>query len=92
MTTFKQISDSYCFIDWLVMTADKADLVWRNELGMVTYLTPQDGLLDDAAEDLYGAWCELSWADQRFCIVEAADQLTEIEIFSIQNEMVLVAS
>jgi len=92
MTTFKQISDSYRFIDWLVMTADKADLVWRNELGMVTYLTPQDGLLDDAAEDLYEAWCELSWADQRFCIVEAADQLTEIEILSIQNEMVLVAS
>lgn len=47
-------------------------------------MLPADFLFDDAAADLSDAWESLSWADQRFCIVSAADQLLEIETLSAQ--------
>ena len=84
MTTFQSITDSYCFIDWLVASARLEDLRWVNSLGATIYAIPRDDLFMGADEDLFDAWEDLSWADQRFCIVDAADWLAEIELLSAQ--------
>jgi hypothetical protein len=82
MTTFQTITDSLRFIDWLVAGSDYCDLAWRNECGDLVHMLPADCLFDDAAAELSDAWENLSWADQKFCIVSAADQLMEIEHLS----------
>jgi hypothetical protein len=82
MTTFQTITDSVRFIDWLVATNDYCELAWRNDYGDIVHMLPQDWLFDDAKAELSNAWENLSWADQKFCIVSAADQLMEIEHLS----------
>ena len=84
MTTFHTIADSHRFIDWLVASNDYCELAWRNDCGAVVHMLPADFLFDDATADLSDAWESLSWADQRFCILSAADQLLEIETLSAQ--------
>lgn len=79
MLTFKEIRDSYRFIDWLVASARLEDLRWLNRLGVTVYATPSDDLFMGADDELFQAWEDLSWADQRFCIIGAAEQLAEIE-------------
>jgi hypothetical protein len=82
MTTFQTITDSVRFIDWLVATNDYCDLAWRNDYGDLVRMLPNDWLFDDAKAELSDAWENLSWADQKFCIDSAADQLMEIEHLS----------
>jgi hypothetical protein len=79
MFTFKEIRDSYRFIDWLVASACLENLRWLNRLGVTVYATPSDDLFMGADEELFQAWEDLSWSDQRFCIIGAAEQLAEIE-------------
>jgi hypothetical protein len=79
MPTFETIRDSYRFIDWLVASARLEDLRWRNDAGFFVTALPNDDLFVGAADDLYDDWCLLSWYDQRFCILAAAEQLAEIE-------------
>jgi hypothetical protein len=82
MNTFQTITDSVRFIDWLVATNDYSELAWRNDYGDLVHMLPNDWLFDDAKAELSDAWEDLSWADQKFCIVSAADQLMEIERLS----------
>ena len=84
MTTFQTITDSYRFIDWLVASARLEDLRWVNRLGCIVYATPRDDLFMGVDEDLFDAWEDLSWADQRYCIIGAAEGLAEIESLSAQ--------
>ena len=84
MTTFQTITDSHRFIDWLVASSRLEDLRWVNRLGATVYAIPRNDFFMGADEDLADAWENLSWADQRFCIVSAADQLLEIETLSAQ--------
>ena len=84
MTTFQTITDSYRFIDWLVASSRLEDLRWVNRLGATVHAIPRDDLFMGADEDLADAWENLSWADQRFCIVAAADWLAEIESMNAQ--------
>ena len=79
MPTFETIRDSHRFIDWLVASARLEDLRWRNDAGFFIMALPSDDLFIGAADDLYEGWSLLSWHDQRYCILAAAEQLAEIE-------------
>jgi hypothetical protein len=75
------------FIDWLVATCDFSDLRWQDdESGMWFQRGPSDEIFDNASEALAEAWSDLNWAEQKFCIGAAADQLKEIEILSAAAE------
>lgn len=79
-TTFtKNIVAAHPFIDWLVAVCDREDLRWLNDAGEWVDLRPSDDLFTDAEPELADNWESLTWADQKFIIGSAADQLADIE-------------
>ncbi len=86
-TFARNIAAADQFIDWLVATARFEDLRWQDdESGMWFQRKPNDELFDNATEALAEAWTDLNWAEQKYVIGSAADQLAEIEALSAEAE------
>jgi hypothetical protein len=86
-TFSRNIAAADQFIDWLVATARFEDLRWQDdESGMWFQRGPSDELFDSAPEALAEAWADLNWAEQKYVIGSAADQLAEIETLSAEAE------
>jgi hypothetical protein len=77
LTTLPQ-TELRTFVDWLIDHSKPWDLSWRSESGGLVFVRPSDDLFEGADDELFQAWEDLSWADQRFCIIGAAEQLAEI--------------
>jgi len=86
-TLTRNIAASFPFIDWLIASARLSDLRWQDdESGMWIQRQPSDDIFDSAPEALADDWSDLTWADQKFVIGSAADQLAEIEAISAELE------
>lgn len=86
-TFARNIAAADPFIDWLVAICDFSDLRWQDdESGMWFQLKPSDELFDSAPEALAEAWSDLNWAEQKYVIGSAADQLAHIETLSTEAE------
>jgi hypothetical protein len=82
-TLTRNITTFFPFVDWLVASARLSDLRWQDdESGMWFQRIPSDEIFDNASEALADAWSDLNWAEQKFVIGAAADQLAEIETLS----------
>lgn len=91
-TLTRNIAAADQFINWLVATARFEDLRWQDdESGTWVQRQPNDNIFDSAPEALADGWAELSWADQKFVIGSAADQLAEIETISAEAEALIRA-
>jgi hypothetical protein len=86
-TFARNIAAADQFIDWLVASARFEDLRWQDdESGMWFQRKPSDELFDSAPAELAEAWADLNWAEQKYVIGSAADQLAEIETLSAEAE------
>jgi hypothetical protein len=82
-TFARNIAAADQFIDWLVASARLSDLRWQDdETNVWVQRIPSDEIFDSAPETLADAWSDLNWAEQKFVISAAADQLAEIETLS----------
>jgi len=86
-TFARNIAAADPLIDWLVASARFEDLRWQDdESGMWFQRGPSDELFDSAPAELAEAWADLNWAEQKYVIGSAADQLAEIEALSAEAE------
>lgn len=86
-TFSRNIAAAVPFIDWLVASARFEDLRWQDdESGMWFQLGASDEVFDSAPAELAEAWADLNWAEQKYVIGSAADQLAEIEALSAEAE------
>jgi hypothetical protein len=85
-TFARNIAAADQFIDWLVATCDSSDLRWQDDAGYWFELRPSDDIFYGAADALADAWADLNWAEQKYVIGSAADQLAEIEALSAEAE------
>jgi hypothetical protein len=89
-TLTRNITAFFPFIDWLIASARFEDLRWQDdESGMWFQRQPSDDIFDSAPEALADGWADLNWAEQKYVIGSAADQLAEIEALSAEAEALI---